>query len=291
MYYSQLRAFHAVAVHGGFSKAAEALRLTQPAMSDQVRKLESYFNVLLFNRQKRGVTTTELGQRLLEITHRMFETETQAIELLSEARGLETGFLKITSDAPSHVLQIVRNFQELYPGISITLNRGNSEMVLEQLFEFRADIGVMAKKIEDPRLYSLKLRSDPLVAFVGPNSPWARRKTVTWDELGDQPLVLREPRSITRSMVDSEFARIGKSPKVAIEVEGREAAREAVAAGIGVGVVSEPEFGMDKRLKALSISDCELAMAEYLVCLKERMRLGAINGFVEFANAQLETHD
>ena len=91
MSYSQLRAFHAVAVHGGFSKAAAKLNLTQPAISDQVRKLEERFDVVLFDRRKRTVRVTDLGRRLLEVTRRMFEMESEALELLTESRALRTG--------------------------------------------------------------------------------------------------------------------------------------------------------------------------------------------------------
>ncbi len=288
MYYAQLRAFHAVAVHGGFSRAAEHLGLTQPAMSDQVRKLEKAFNVVLFDRRKRGVTPTALGERLLEVTHRLFEVETQAVELLSEAGRLETGFLKITADAPFHVLRIVRDYRQAYPGISISLSRGNSVAVLSQLFAFQADVGVLAIDPVDPKLHVVKLRSDPLVAVVGRDSKLARRKTVSMAELCGHPLVLREQGSTTRRLAETAFARIDRQPQVAIEVEGREASREAVAAGIGVGIVSEPEFGFDSRLKALTIRDGDMAMTEYLVCLKERLRLGAIAAFFEAADAKLE---
>ena len=88
MRYVQLRAFHNVAISGGFSKAADALGLTQPAVSDQVRKLEEEYQIILFHRNKRQVSLTDTGSRLLEITRRMFDTESQAMEYLSEARDL-----------------------------------------------------------------------------------------------------------------------------------------------------------------------------------------------------------
>ena len=88
MRYVQLRAFHYVAICGGFSRAAEALCLTQPAISDQVRKLEEEYDVILFNRHKKQVSLTRAGQQLLEITRRLFDVEKQALELLSESRAL-----------------------------------------------------------------------------------------------------------------------------------------------------------------------------------------------------------
>ena len=97
MRYVQLRAFHNVALHGGFSRAAEELHLTQPAISDQVRKLEEEYDVLLFNRLKKRVTLTPQGERLLEITLRLFDSEAQALELLSTSASSATCPRRATS--------------------------------------------------------------------------------------------------------------------------------------------------------------------------------------------------
>src|SRR6185312_15041869 len=97
MRYVQLRAFHYVAVCGGFSRAAEELLLTQPAISDQVRKLEEEYDILLFHRRRRQVTLTPAGEKLLSITSGMSDTESQALELLSEARALRSGNLRVVA--------------------------------------------------------------------------------------------------------------------------------------------------------------------------------------------------
>ena len=111
MRYVQLRAFHYVAVCGGFSRAAEALLLTQPAISDQVRKLEEEYDILLFNRHKKQVALTRSGEQLLEITRRMFDMEQQALDLLSESRALRSGTLRIVADAAHHLLHILSRFR------------------------------------------------------------------------------------------------------------------------------------------------------------------------------------
>jgi len=98
--HAQLKAFHAVAIHGSFTGAAERLFLTQPAISDQVRKLEERFGVLLFHRNKRSVRLTDLGERLLAITQRLFVIEAEAEELLQDSRALLTGTLTLAVDAP-----------------------------------------------------------------------------------------------------------------------------------------------------------------------------------------------
>ena len=145
MRYVQLRAFHNVAVCGGFSRAAEALFLTQPAVSDQVRKLEEEYDVLLFNRNKKQVTLTQAGHQLLEITRRMFDTEQQALDLLSESRALRAGTLRIVADAAHHLLHILAAFRQKYPSVQISLRAGNTETVITSLYSYEADIGVLGE--------------------------------------------------------------------------------------------------------------------------------------------------
>lgn len=285
MYYYQLRAFHAVATYGGFSKAARKLNISQPAISDQVRKLEGWFNIRLFERKRRSVVPTELGMRLFELTKRMFELEKEAVELLSESEALRTGSLRIAADAPLHSVNLIGAFRETYPGISITLSTGNADEVLARLFDFNADIIVLADVPENDQLQSLPLRTDPLVAFVSTSHPWANRKSITLKELCTEPMVMREVGSKTRMTLEKELTALELSYDMALEAEGRATAREAVAAGIGVGVVSESEFGFDTRLRALALSDCKGSMTENLVCLKERAKLRAVAAFWDIAKS------
>jgi len=281
MHYVQLRAFHAVATYGGFSKAANQLCLTQPAISDQVRKLEEYFGVLLFHRHKRTVRPTELGEQLMTITRRMFAVESEAIQLLSESKMLRTGFLNIAADAPLHVIKMISEFRTEFPGIEISLKRGNSDTVLKQLHDYSADIGVVATRPIDDTVAIVPLRRDPIVCFVPNDHPWAQRSSIRAKDLTEQPLVLREKGSTTRKRVEEMFMGKNIKAKVVMIAEGREANREAVAAGIGIGIVSGPEFGHDSRLTALPISDTKMEMEEYLVYLKERKHLRLIDAFLK----------
>ena len=136
MRYVQIRAFHYVAICGGFSRAAEELFLTQPAISDQVRKLEEEYDILLFNRHKKQVTMTPAGEKLLEITRRLFDNEGQARELLTESRATRAGTLRIVADSALHVLKILARFREKYPGVGVTISGGNTKTVIESLFSY-----------------------------------------------------------------------------------------------------------------------------------------------------------
>ncbi|MVA98081.1 LysR family transcriptional regulator [Nitratireductor sp. CAU 1489] len=270
MRYVQLRAFHYVAITGGFSRAAEALFLTQPAISDQVRKLEEEYDVLLFNRHKKQVTLTGFGQQLLEITHRMFDTEQQALDLLSESRALRSGTLRIIADAAHHLLQILGRFRERYPGIRISVRSGNTETVIASLFAYEADIGVLGEIPKGREFDMLKLNSTPIIAFVANAHPLAGRKKMSFTELTEHSLILRERGSKTRQKLEAMAASQNIALRPSIEAEGREAVREIVASGGGVGFVSSAEFGRDRTLASIEIDAPQMLMDEALICLRER---------------------
>jgi aminoethylphosphonate catabolism LysR family transcriptional regulator len=286
--YVQLRAFHYVAICGGFSRAAEALFLTQPAISDQVRKLEEEYDVLLFNRHKKQVTLTQQGDRLLEITHRMFDTEQQALDLLSESRALRAGTLRIVADAAHHLLQILGQFRARYPGIQVTVRAGNTESVMASLYAYEADIGVLGEIPEGREYNMLKLNSSPIIAFVAHNHPLAEARKLGLAEIAEQPLVLRERGSKTRSKLEALAAAQGIELKPAIEAEGREAVREIVASGVGVGFVSRAEFGLDGRLRPILIDGPEMLMDEALICLRERSSGKLVKAFWDLARQTVE---
>ncbi|WP_275626701.1 LysR substrate-binding domain-containing protein [Pseudomonas sp. 273] len=286
--HAQLKAFHAVALTGSFTRAAERLFLTQPAVSDQVRKLEERYGVLLFHRNKRSVRLTDLGERLLAVTQRLFVIEAEAHELLAASSALQTGNLTLAVDAAVHLLPQVARFCQRYPGIHVRIESGNTDESLQSLFNYRADLALLGRAVEDERLLSVTLRSDPIVAFVASGHPWAQRESIRLADLDDTPLVLREQGSVTRQTLEEEMHRAGLRIRPAIEVEGREAAREAVVAGIGLGVVSAAEFGADSRVHALPIVDCERRMSETLVCLREQSSRRIVATFLDVVREDLE---
>ncbi|AUB76237.1 LysR family transcriptional regulator [Pseudomonas sp. Lz4W] len=285
--HAQLKAFHAVAVHGSFTRAAERLFLSQPAISDQVRKLEERFGVLLFHRNKRSVRLTDLGDRLLSITQRLFVVQAEAQELLQDSQALQTGSLVLAVDAPVHVLPQIARFCERYPGISVKIETGNTDESLARLFNYQADLALLGREVSDDRLLSLRLRSDPMVAFVARTHPWAGRSSICLSDLEDTPLVLREIGSVTRQTLEEEMSQAGLRMRAAIQVEGREAAREAVVVGIGVGVVSAAEFGSDSRVIALPITDCKRRLTETLVCLQEQSSRRVVATFLDIVRESL----
>lgn len=270
MIYAALRAFHAVASSGGFTKAAARLNVTQPTLSAQVKTLEERYGVPLFHRRGRKVEPTGLGEDLLRITRRMFDCEAEALELLTGAQRLLVGELAIGADSPHHVIQGIAAFDRRYPGVTVSLSIGNSDQVLRELYDYRADLGVLADPPADPRLVLVELRRDPLVALVPRDHAWAKRRAVPLADLAAARLIMREPGSITRALLERAFAAAGIAAATAMEIDSREAVREAVAAGLGVSVMSAAETGADPRLTTVPLRGAELLMTEYLVRLAER---------------------
>lgn len=287
MRYVQLRAFHYVAICGGFSRAAEELLLTQPAISDQVRKLEQEYDVLLFNRHKKQVTPTAAGMRLLEITQRLFDTEQQAQELLSESLALRSGRLRIVADAAHHLLQILGHFRARYPNIRLEVRAGNTEAVISSLYSYESDIGILGEIPVSRDFEVIRLHSFPIIAFVSADHPLAGAASISLQELSQQPLVMRERGSKTRAKLVDMAQSEGFDLEPAIEAEGREAVREIVASGAGVGFVSAAELGQDARLVAIPIDGPEMLMDEAVICLKERAEGRLLRAFLTLAAEQV----
>jgi len=277
--HAQLRAFHAVASEASFTRAADALHVTQPTLSAQVKSLEESYGVLLLDRGGRRTEPTELGRQLLAVTRLYFGLETEAEQLLAATRGLRGGHLRVGADAPQHVMAELSAFQRRYPGVRLSLSIGNSEEVLHQLLDHRSDVAIVADLEDDPRLFMRPLRRDHLIAFVERSHEWATRDAIGLDALLDQRLILREVGSTTRRAFEAAVARSGRAIGEVLEIGSREGVREAVAAGLGVGLVTAFEFGHDERLHALPIEGVDIAMIEYVACLADRRDLRVVRAF------------
>ncbi|MDZ4309520.1 MAG: LysR substrate-binding domain-containing protein [Cypionkella sp.] len=284
MRYVQLRAFHYVAICGGFSRAAEELFLTQPAISDQVRKLEEENDILLFNRVRKQVTLTAAGEQLLQITRRLFDSEQQAIDFLSESRALQSGNLRIVADSAHHLMHILVAFRKRYPGVRISVRAGNTETVVASLHSYEADLGILGEMPTLKNFDCQLLSSSPIIAFVAIGHPLANKTRLTFAELANHALVLRERGSKTRMKLEEAARAEGLELKPTIEAEGREAVREIVASGAGIGFVSLAEFGEDKRLVPIRLDpEDQMMMDEALICLHERRGSKLVRAFFDIA--------
>ncbi len=280
MNYSQIRAFHYVALTRGFSSAAELMSLTQPAVSEQVRKLESDHDILLFNRERKQITLTPLAEELLLTTKQFFEIEGRIDDLLSENRSSLEGHLRIMVDSAFHLSDRLVRFHKKFPGLSISVQTGNSEEIVACLRNYDVEIGVVGSQAPGSDMQVHSLGESPIVAVAAKSFLTQPMECLNLADLGDYPLVLREKGSKTRLKLEERAAEMGIMLNPAIVADGREAMLEIISCGLGVGFVSNAEFGHDPRLVKIPLDDANLTMSESLIYLKQRADLRIIRSFI-----------
>lgn len=278
--WSGLRAFHAVAVAESFTRAARARGVSQPTLSAQVRNLEEAHGIRLFDRVGRTVRITEVGQRLFVITTRLMAAEDEAADFLAGTKALTRGHLRIAADSARHVMGVLAQFKTDHPGLTFALTIGNSTAVLDRVLAYEADLAITAKQVSNPRLHMLQLSRDRLIGFVRRDHPFARHDVVPIEAISGQDLVLRERGSVTREVFEARLIEASVRAVSLFEVQSREAVYEAVAAGLGVGVVFSAEFEPGAALHGFEISGVDLSVAEYAVCLEERRRIPLVSAFL-----------
>ncbi|WP_435231867.1 LysR substrate-binding domain-containing protein [Pseudopelagicola sp. nBUS_20] len=283
MRHSQLRAFHYVAHLGGFSRAAEFLLLSQPAISEQVGKLEQEHDVLLFRRERKRVLLTPEGEQLFQFTKQYFELEQQMDEYLSSKSAVVDGELRIIADSAHHITFVLGKFRKKYPNVSVMLRTGNTEEILGDLRAYNAEIGVVGSLTPGSDMATLNLGSTKITAFAARDTKLASKRKLTFQELSRYPLVFRESGSKTRQKLEDEAKKHGVILKPAIIAEGREAVREVVASGAGIGFVSLAEYVRDDRFITIELLDADIQMSETMVHLTQRRDVRAICAFMAVA--------
>lgn len=280
MRHTQLRSFHAVAQRLSFTVAARELGVSQPTITTQVKSLEQEFGVELFVRRGRRIELTETGGGLLDITRRLFADEKEASDYLNETRGLKTGHLRVGAVGPYHVTDMLAAFNARYPGIYVSVTVANSRESLRDLLDYRTDVAVLAHVDPDARLVAIPYRRHRVVVMCPADHDFADRRSIRARDMEGQRLIVREAGSTTRRAFDQAMREKDVRPRIVMEIGSRESIREAVAKGIGLGVVSEKEFIPDPRIRALQVSDSEIYTYAHVVHLRERQNARLVRAFL-----------
>ncbi|MBI0331231.1 LysR substrate-binding domain-containing protein [Burkholderia plantarii] len=279
---TQIRAFLAVVQHGGFTAAARALATSQTTVTSQIQGLEQEHGVQLFHRRGRRVELSAVGLDFLPLARQINGLENDARSLLHDSGELTRGVLRIGAVSPFHVTEIIEAFHAAHPRMQLAVTLGNSESVLNDLDDYACDVGVIARPFSDARYEMAPYASYPVIAFVGVAHPFAARGTITLAELATAPLLMREAGSTTRRALEDALAGLGATPRVAMEIGSREALREAVARGLGVGTVSLSEYVPDEaRLRPVRIEGDPVSTHIHVCCLRERRDSRLVVAFFE----------
>jgi DNA-binding transcriptional LysR family regulator len=238
----QVEVFLAVAREKSFSRAARRIHSSQPTLSEHVSELERELGRKLFFRQGREVTLTEAGRVFEEYATRVVATVEAARQALAELDGLSHGSLLIgasTTPGLYVVPEIVAAFRARYPGVDLKLQIANSQVIEERVKNRELDLGIVGGHAVAPGEECLAAGLlDELVVIVPPAHPWARDREIAPERLAEQPLLLREEGSATRSVTERALQRSGVKFKAVMELDHTEAIKQSVMAGFGVAFVS-----------------------------------------------------
>ena len=283
----QLRAFDAVARTGSITEAAHRLFVTQPAVTSNIKTLEATHDVALLRRRGRGVEPTELGRSLAAISRELFALEDRASELLRAHERLTEGALQIAADGPYIAVPLVAEFRRRFPGVRVSVEIASTARAQERLAAERCEISIQGSLVEDDALHVVDLSEFDIIAFVNRDHPWARdrREAIPFVEIDRHPVIAREAGSTMRRRFDAACADAGIEPEYFIETTSRETVKEAVAAGLGIGLISEAELRPDPRLWPVRLSGTDLRYTERVVCLRRRRTLAVIREFLRIAEA------
>jgi DNA-binding transcriptional LysR family regulator len=291
----RLEIFVKVAELGSFSRAAEALFLTQPTVSEHVRALEEELGVQLLDRLGRGAAPTPAGQIVLGYARRMLGLAREARQAVDRFQGRLGGELVVGgSTIPGeYVLPgLIGQFKAKYPEISITLLIGSSRQVAEWVDEGRVEVGVVGARPAPRSVESRELMSDELVVVVATEHPWSGRGTVTLAELSREPLLVRERGSGSREALERALAEAGTSLgafRIAGEMGSTQAIKQAVRAGVGVSLISRRAVEDECRaslVACVKVEDLKVVRAFHLVTHRERTRSPLAEAFLGLVESQ-----
>jgi len=236
-----LRLFAAVIEHGGFTRAAAALHLSQPAISKSLNELESQLRVSLIDRSSRPVRLTEAGATLYVRARELFGVERTAERELRELRGLKRGVLRIgasTTIATYMLPPVLGRFHLRRPGVRIQVSSANTRAVLRMLVESRVDVAFVEGPVSHPSVDVLPWRDDELVVIAPPDHALTAGGSIDLSDLANEVFLVREPGSGTREVAERALALRGIRLANTMRVGGTEAIKQAVAAGLGLAIVS-----------------------------------------------------
>jgi DNA-binding transcriptional LysR family regulator len=288
----QLLVFVTVVEKKNFSRAAEALNLTQPAVSQQIHSLEDYYQVKLFERNNKRVELTQAGELLYPYALQILRLHQEAYQSISDLLGLVTGKLTIGASLTigEYVLpRLLAYFTKQYPDVEIAVTIGNTEMIAEYALTNRIDIGLVEGPVKPANLVISPFLEDELILIVPPYHRFASQSEVDVPDLENEIFIVREAGSGTRFALTEILHSLQIHSRRNIQFGSTQAIKEAVEFGLGVSFISKWSIQKELKLKslyALRIKDHSLVREFSVLWKKDRFQSRAM---LEFSKLTLST--
>lgn len=289
----QLQVFEAAARLGGYTRAAESLHLSQPAVSMQIRQIEEQAGMPLFDQIGKKLHLTDAGRTLYGHAQSILAQVHEAQLELEEMRGVRRGQLNITiaSTANYFAPRLLAAFCQRHPEVKVSLDVSNREHILELLHETDKDLAIMGRPPEPSDLVAHPFMENPLVVIAAPSHPLAQASGIPLARLNEEAFISREIGSGTRIAVERFFDEAGTRLTVAMEMSSNEAIKQAVQAGLGLGVVSVHTLEMELALERLVILDVQgfPILRHWYVVHRQGKRFSAVaQAFLNFVMDEAE---
>jgi DNA-binding transcriptional LysR family regulator len=292
----RLQVFHTVARLLSFTKAAETLHMTQPAVTFQIRQLEEYFNTRLFDRTHNRISLTIAGERVFEYADKIIslysEMESKVRDLTGDVSGIV--IIGASTTIAEYVLpSLLGEFKEMHPNINIRLKVSNSVGIVHMVEDNSVDVGIVESPIQNKNLVVEVCWHDKLVVICPPNHPLAKKTSIDVGDLQAYPFVCREEGSGTREFILEYLQKSGMQYgdlNISLEVGNPEAVKSAVEAGLGVSIVSQATIVKELKLGTLASRPLSPPVERpfSIVYQRQKFRLRAIDEFMKFAHDHCE---
>lgn len=281
---THLRSFWAVARCGGFSAAADFLRVSQPTLTRQIRDLEEGYGVVLFNRDARATTLTPQGEALLPVAERVFAEAGEAETLLRRHSEPVIRLATVTTDLAT---KLVAAFQSTNPEIALKISVGTSMFVREAVVDRRSDIGILTLVDNDDALEAVELGRFPLLVVLPDGHPCCGSGPISIVELADEPIITGSVAAQSRVHLESAARRAGVSLNVAQEIDSYEMVLALVRLGLGVGVIGYTGITERGESTIRPLAECASAIPVHVAVLQSQLRAKVIAYAFRFASSVL----
>ena len=283
----RLRIFHAVVQTGSFTRAAEAVHLTQPGISKHIKALEDEMGVVLFDRQPRRVSLTQAGQILYEAAQDVASSVATAERHIQEMIGLRGGRLRVGASFPAglYVLpRVLAAYRTKYPAIETTLAIAMTASIVAKVLDNKLDFGLVSADVHHPKLLSLAFMTDELVVIVPAEHKWAHRRSIKAQELMEETFIVAARGAGARAIVEERLQAKGITLTNILDFVNVEGVKHAVEAGLGISV--QPRAVVQREVEAgslvaIRLADMDSEMQYVYICRKKQVPSSAQKAFVE----------
>ena len=287
---NQLKIFYFAAKYGNLTAAAQALYITQPAVTKGIQRLQEYYGMKFVNRFGKKLLLTDAGEALYGIAEKIFQLESQAEESLRDFQQRKRGHIRMQSSesfGAYYLPSIIDQFVKLYPHIRVSVNILPTEQVVNNTVNLNNDLGFISYPTEHKKLVVKEILEDTLMLIVPPGHPLARKSCLEPRDLEGQSMIMHENGSAPRRATDEFIRKHNISVSIPLELSNNEAIKKAVEGGSGIALISRKvasEEIQTGKLKAIPLSDRSMKRKFYMVYHKDKYFSEPLKSLIEMVH-------